>query len=188
MSRDMQAANIAAIGDQMVRIVGFFEGEFAGGTVRLWTGDIGTNFIWDGKEWAGAGTLLGFSNIEETNDVVASGISVSLSGVPVDMVAIVIAEAEQNAPGTLWIGFMSEDWHLLADPELVFSGLLDVPTIEDGADTCTVTISYESQLIDLQREREWRYTNESQQVLYPGDKGFEYVTSIQNKTVNWGKD
>ena len=185
MSRDMQAANLAAISQQDVRVIGFFEGEFASGTVRLWTG-VG-DFEWDGKTWAGAGTLLGFSSIEETNDIVASGISVSLSGVPVDLVSIAIRDAEQNAPGTIWIGFMSDDWQLLADPEIIFSGLLDVPTIEDSSDTCTVTVSYESQLIDLQRAREWRYTNESQQVLHPGDRGFEYVAGIQNKTVTWGR-
>ncbi|WP_295537491.1 hypothetical protein [uncultured Thioclava sp.] len=185
MSRDMQAANLAAIGAQRVRVIALFEGEFQGGTVRIWSGLGPLN--WGGHEWAGAGTLLGFSDVDETNGIVASGVTISLSGVPLDLVSIAIEEAQQNAPGTVWIGFTSEDWALLADPEIIFSGLLDVPSIDDAGDTCTVSITYESQLIDLQRAREWRYTDESQQALFPGDKGFEFVTSIQNKTITWGR-
>ena len=184
MSRDLVAANLQAVESDRVRVIALYEGEFSGGTVRLWTGR--GSLSWDGKSWDGAGQLLGFRSVEETNGVVASGTSVSLSGIPVGMMALAISEAEQNAPGSIWLGFMSEDWELLADPILLFSGLLDVPTIEDGSDTCTVTISYESQLIDLQRAREWRYTHESQQALYPGDLGFEYVSAIQNKTIKWG--
>lgn len=185
MSRDLVAANLQAVESDRVRVIALYEGEFSGGTVRLWTGR--GSLSWDGKSWDGAGQLLGFGSVEETNGVVASGTSVSLSGIPVGMMALAISEAEQNAPGSIWLGFMSEDWELLADPILLFSGLLDVPTIiEDGSDTCTVTISYESQLIDLQRAREWRYTHESQQALYPGDLGFEYVSAIQNKTIKWG--
>ena len=73
------------------------------------------------------------------------------------------------------------------DPVQAFSGRLDVPEIKDDADTCTITISYESRLIDLTVARTWRYTHESQQVLFPGDLGFEYVTTIQDREITWGR-
>ncbi|MFC3059520.1 hypothetical protein [Paenirhodobacter populi] len=183
MSRDLSPANAAALAADRVRIIALFEGEFASGTVRLWSG-LGS-LVWGGRTWAGAGTLMGIGSIEETNEVTANGASISLSGVPLDLVQIAIDEAQQGAPGRLYLGFMSEDWQLLADPELIFAGLLDVPQIEEGADTCTVTISYENQLIDLQRAREWRYTDESQKTLYPGDRGFEFVTTIQDMDLDW---
>ncbi|HBN31649.1 MAG TPA: hypothetical protein DD416_10620, partial [Rhodobacteraceae bacterium] len=73
------------------------------------------------------------------------------------------------------------------DPVQAFSGRLDVPEIADDANTCTITISYESRLIDLNTARSWRYTHESQQSLYPGDRGFEYVTAIQDREITWGR-
>ena len=52
---------------------------------------------------------------------------------------------------------------------------------------CFVAISTHvgtlSWLIDLTVARTWRYTHENQQVLYPGDLGFEYVTSIQDRAI-----
>jgi hypothetical protein len=75
---------------------------------------------------------------------------------------------------------------LIADPVLAASGRLDVPNLEDSEDTCSITITYEGRLIGLLQAREWRYTDESQQVLFPGDRGFEYVTTIQDKDIQWG--
>ncbi|MFC0280313.1 hypothetical protein ACFOHK_08170 [Falsigemmobacter intermedius] len=185
MSRDMQPANVEAIKRNEVHIIGFFEGEFASGRIRLWSGY--GDYHWRGEAWTGAGHLIAISEIEETNGVVASGVTVSLSGISQDMIATAINEARQGMPGRIWIGFCSADWQLLADPELVFSGLLDVPQISEDGTTATVSISYESQLIDLQRPREWRYTHESQQQIHPGDRAFEFVTSIQEIDLKWGR-
>lgn len=185
MSRDLAAANALAIAEDQVRLGAFFEGDFTGGTVRLWTG--AEPISWGGHVWTGAGALLATSTVEETNDVVATGITVSLSGVPLDLISLAINSVRQGAPGRLWFGFFDPDWTLLADPELVFAGLLDVPTINEDGETATISISYESQLIDLQRPREWRYTHESQQQFFAGDRGFEYVTSIQDLDLKWGR-
>jgi hypothetical protein len=50
-----------------------------------------------------------------------------------------------------------------------------------------VSISYESRLIDLERSRESRYTNEDQQRAFPGDRGFEFVPSLQDLSLTWGR-
>lgn len=180
MTPEMEAALIA----RDVRPALFFEGTFASGTIRLWTG-IG-DMVWNAQTWTGAGALIGFSGVEEGGDIVARGVTVSLSGVPTAMVSAAIADAQQGLPGRAWVALHAADGTIVADPLQIFTGRLDVPTITDGADTCTVTISYESRLIDLNRPRELRYTHEVQQQLYPGDMGFEYVTSIQDRELQWG--
>ena len=98
-----------------------------------------------------------------------------------------IAEARQGLPGKVWLGLLTEAGTIIADPVLAFAGRLDVPEITDDVETCRITISYESRLIDLNTARSWRYTHESQQVLYPGDLGFEYVTAIQDREITWGR-
>ena len=185
MGRDLTVAFSSALADHTLRPVIFFEGQFASGWVRLWSG-IG-EIIWNGKAWSGAGTLLGLGSIEETGEVVAGGTAISLSGVPLDLVQMAIAEARQGLPGRVWLGLRGENGSMIADPVQAFSGRLDVPEIKDDAESCTITISYESRLIDLTVPRAWRYTHESQQVLFPGDLGFEYVTAIQDREITWGR-
>jgi len=76
---------------------------------------------------------------------------------------------------------------LVADPAIAFAGRLDVPEIDDNGQTATITISYESRLVDLERPRERRYTHEDQQIDYSGDLGFEYVAAIQEWNGVWGR-
>jgi hypothetical protein len=185
MSRDITPGFASALANQDLRPLLFFEGQFASGWVRLWSG-LG-EITWNGQIWSGAGTLLGLGSIEETGEVVAGGTAISLSGVPLDLVQMAIAEAQQGLAGRVWLGLRAEDGSIIADPVQAFSGRLDVPEIKDDADSCTITISYESRLIDLTVPRTWRYTHESQQVLHPGDLGFEYVTAIQDREITWGR-
>lgn len=168
-----------------VRPALFFEGAFATGVVRIWSGL--SPITWNGQTWIGAGNLIGFAGVEEGTDIVARGTSISLSGVPSSHVALAITDAQQGLPGKIWIGLLAADGAIIVDPILAFTGRLDVPSVTDGAETCTVTITYESRLIDLNTPRELRYTHEAQQQLYPGDRGFEYVTTIQDQDITWGR-
>ena len=163
----------------------FFEGAFASGWVRIWTGS--HDITWDDKLWTGAGALIGLGALEETSDVVASGTSVSLSGVPLDLISLAIEEARQGSPGRIWLALLTPERKVIANPVQAFSGRLDVPEISEDGSTCTITISYESRLIDLNTPRNWRYTHESQQILFPGDRGFEHVTAIQDREITWGR-
>ncbi len=186
MTRDLTAAMLAEVTAQLVRPCVLFEGEFEGGTVRLWSGY--GEITWGGEVWTGAGHLLGVSAVEETTAVVANGVTVSLSGIPVEFRSAAIDGARQGKPGRIWIGSLDEAGALIADPYLLFAGRLDVPEIAFGGETFAITISYESRLIDLTVPREWRYTHESQQVLFPGDMGFEFVTTIQEQSIWWGQN
>ena len=72
MSRDLTIAFATALADQSLRPVIFFEGQFATGWVRIWSG-LG-EVSWNGESWAGAGSLLGLGPLGETGEVVAGGI------------------------------------------------------------------------------------------------------------------
>jgi hypothetical protein len=178
MSRDLTAALADALDAADLRPAILFEGAFPSGMVRIWTG--AGPVEWDGKTWTGVGVLLGLGALEETSDVVATGTTVSLSGVPLDLVGLAIDEARQGQPGRIWLALLSEDRQIIADPVQAFSGRLD-------AQSCRITISYESRLIDLNVPRNWRYTHENQQVLFAGDLGFAHVTAIQDQEITWGR-
>lgn len=79
------------------------------------------------------------------------------------------------------------DRDLLGDPILLFDGRLDTGTIEDGGDRSAIILSYESRLIDLERARERRYTDEDQRIDYPEDAGFAYVAALQDQVFTWGR-
>jgi hypothetical protein len=184
MARDLTASVITQLQAASVEVGILFEGEFASGWVRLWSG-IGT-LSWDSKTWTGTGNLLGISGIDETAEVRASGMTVSLSGVPSDLLSAALGDARSGRIGRVYLAFFSGG-SIVGDPILQFEGRLDVPAIEDGPETATISISYESELIDLERARERRYTPEDQAIDFPGDLGFDYVASLQDAQITWGR-
>jgi hypothetical protein len=181
MTRTLSPAYRAQLDEGTVRPIMFFEGVFAAGTVRLWTG-VG-EVTWNGVPWVGAGQLLGISTISETADLRASGMTVTLSGISSSVIALVLDQARLGLPGRVWFGFTDAAGVIVADPYLAFEGKLDVPSISDDGTQCTVSIAYENHLIDLERPRLFRWTHEQQQALHPGSMGFEYVAGLADKQI-----
>lgn len=94
MARALTAEMVAAINAGSVYPVFFYEGEFDGGTLNLWTG-IG-EVSWDSKTWTGAGNMLAISPIQESTDNKAIGFSASLSGQLSSILAIALANVRQG--------------------------------------------------------------------------------------------
>lgn len=184
MSRNLTAGVVSEITAAELEPFLLFKGEFISGTVRTWSGF--GNLSWDGQTWTGTGTLLSISSVEETSDISANSVTAVLNGVPSELISLALAECQQGADGFVWLGFLSNG-AVVSDPVLLFQGRLDVPAIEENGEVSQVSISYESRLIDLQRSRESRYTNEDQQRQFPGDRGMEFVPSLQDKVINWGR-
>lgn len=190
MARGLTAAMAAAIAAGTVRPVILYEGYFAvtgspsPDTLRLWSGY--GELSWDGKAWRGAGDLIAITPVSETTDITAQSFAVSLNGQNADLVSKAIEACRQGLLGRVYVGFYDAAGALIVDPFLAFSGRLDVPDITMGGDQVTITVSYESRLIDLDRPRERRYTDEDQQADYAGDLGFEYVPALQDPKIPWG--
>ena len=64
--------------------------------------------------------------------------------------------------------------------------------IQEGSDTSTIVIKVENKLVDLERARVARFTSSYQKsrdianVL--SDKGLDFVASMQDKKVPWGRE
>jgi hypothetical protein len=69
----------------------------------------------------------------------------------------------------------------------IFSGEMDQMNIVESSDTCTISVSAENALIKLERPVVRRLTNLDQQSRYPSDKGLEFVASLQDKEIFWGR-
>ena len=184
MSRNLTAGVITELNAAEVQPFLLFQGEFNSGTIRAWSG-IG-NLSWNSQTWTGTGTLLTISAVQENSDTSANGITASLSGIPASLISLALSECSQGDLGYVYLGFIKNN-AIVSDPVLLFEGRLDIPAIEENGETAVVSISYESRLIDLDRPRESRYTNEDQQRAFPGDLGMEFVADLQDKNLVWGR-
>lgn len=184
MSRNLSSAMQTALAGAVVRPVLLVQQEFRGATVNVWTG-VGP-LVWGSKTWLGVGDLLGVSELEENADVSAKGVNISLKGVKSSDITLALAGMARNKPGKIWLALLDASGSVIANPKIMFSGKLDTCVIDDGADTCTISIALESELIDLERPREVRLTDQEQQKRFPGDRGLENIAALQDANIPWG--
>jgi hypothetical protein len=204
-TRDISGAIQNNLEDGVVYPFFALELQFDSGPLRLWTG-VGT-LVFEGVSYTGTGNLLDVSSIEETTEIAVRGATITLSGMPSEVISLALQSPYQGRVCKIYFGMFSrgylqkEDggYILLEDGgkiqlELqetgltqIFSGYMDEMNIDEGPDYGTVELKVENKLIDLERARTRRYTSEYQKSVYPGDLGLEFVESLQDKKVVWGR-
>lgn len=161
------------------------EMDFSDGIVRLWTG-YGSITI-DSNTFLAGGDILSVSSVSENAEVQANGVTITLSGLSTSLVASALTTAYQGRDLNVYVGVLDSAGAVMADPIKVFAGKMDVMTVEDDGATANITITAESKLIDLERSRQRRYTSEDQKIDFPNDKGLDFIASLQDKSVVWGR-
>jgi len=180
MSRDLTPTTIAAIDDDVVYPFFAVELMFDSEVLRMWTGQGTFN---DGvNDWVGAGNLLAISDIEETAEMSVRGATLTLSGVPSEILSLALSEPYQGRVCNIYFGVQGENVF-----NQLFSGYMDQMNIEDSAETSTIELKVENRLIDLERARVARFTSAYQKSVYPNDKGLNFLEDMQDKPLTWGK-
>jgi hypothetical protein len=157
----------------------------SGGDVRAWTG-LGT-ITFNGEDYIGGGNFIGLSEIIEPSDMSAEGITVSLSGIPSDLLAIALGQVQHGRPASIYLGLLDSSFNLINEPYELFSGFTDITSISEQSKTSTISINIENRLIALEIPKIRRYTDQIQRQTYPNDKGFEFVTGLQEKEFVFGE-
>lgn len=180
--RDLTAAFSSKIGETVVGVHLLCQIEFPSGTQRFWTGQ--GDLSWDSQTWQGTGNLINFSSLSETTDGSAQGIKIDVSAIDSADVSDFIDDEWQNSDVTIWLALKDGD-SLVDDPYQYFKGKLDSAELVDTGESSTVSFGAESRLVNQVKRVSWRYTDQDQQRLFSGDKGLEFVASIQDKKIVW---
>ena len=189
MARDITTAFKNAIEGSVVRPIIGVELEFSDGTLRFWNGYGNLTMTAGGssKTFTGAGDLLGVSEIEESSTLSMSGVTLTLAGIKSSIIATALGANYTNRKGAIFLGLYDTSSNVIADVYTLFKGNMDVMNIQEGADTCIITLKLESRLITFEKASNRMYTLEDQKVDFPNDIGFEFIPDLQDKEITWGK-
>lgn len=185
MSRTLSTAMQAVATAELVRPIYLVDLEFASGSIYLWSGLGDLSF--NSNTYIGAGDLLSIGAVQESTELTATGAQITLGGIKQSLLTLARDEPYQGRPLTIRLGAFDENGDLIASPVILFSGFMDVMTINDSGETSTITVSAENKLIVFQKTAVRRYTAEDQKIEHPTDKGFEFVAKIQEKEIVWGR-
>jgi hypothetical protein len=182
--RNLTAGFIAEASAASNRPIIFFSSDFASSTLRLWNGY--GDLTWDSLTWLGNGWFSGIEGGDETGELEAVDMTIVLSGISSTLVSLLLSDQKQGGMGRLYIGFLDSAGAVIANPYLWWQGGYSHAEISEAADQTMARLTYESVLVDMDKPREGRWTHDSQQDIFPGDKGFEYVVAAANWSGQWG--
>lgn len=180
--RDIDSTLAAVLAGKIADIALLAEMNFDSGTLYMWTGY--GDLIWDGKIFLGGGNLIGISGTEETQELQAKGLELTLSGIPGDQIALALTEKTRGRPFRMWLASVI-DGTVVGVPYRIFTGMMDVLSMNDTGTEASLVLTVENSLIIGQRSKIRRYTAEDQRKYYPNDTGLSKINQLQDKEVVW---
>jgi len=182
--RTLTAGVESALSAENVITIMLVELDFSSGFLRLHTG-VG-DVVMSGNTFQGVGRLGDIEAINESLEIKASGLRLTLSGVPSDQISIALNENYQGRACRVWIGALDTNHRLIADPLGPFKYRMDTMAIQVG-ESSSIQLVVEDMLADWDRPRVRRYNDADQKSQYPTDRGFEFVGEMKDKTLFWGR-
>lgn len=161
--------------------------------VFIWTGTGGIKFA--DEDWVGIGGVDSAGNavvigaletIGEGTDGSATGVKVTLVGIPSEHREHLEQQAVRGAEFRVYIGALNETRQIVQAYKLLTKAKLDSYQIVDGTDL-SVIVTGESRMLDQRRPSIKRYTDAAQQRKYPGDRFFEYMPQLPSIPILWAK-
>ena len=209
MSRELDSGFINQLSQDTIYPFFTVSLQFQSGEVNLWTGEKNLNV--GGTSYVGTGSLLNISEIEETTEMAVRGATLSLSGMDASVISLALSEPYQGRPCSIGFGVFNgfsavgalltenvtesfllkeDDGLILLEGDLfhteIFAGYMDTMDITEAADSSTIKLSVVNKLVDLERSRSIRYNSAAQKLIYPEDKGLDFVESIADQELFWG--
>lgn len=154
------------------------------GQINLWTGT--GDFVYNGDTYTGTGNVGSISTVESNGNLAADSINLTLQGVDNTTLSIVNSQDYRGRKVVGDVILFNSAGNFIGGSTL-FVGKIDICTITRQPTTSIVSMTVENHLIELNRARIRRYTNQDQALRDKTDIGFEYISKIaQDYSFTWG--
>jgi hypothetical protein len=184
MTRIVATANATEADKPSVLMTVLVDLDLPGGHLYVHDG-LGT-LTFGGNDYLGVGQFGGIDgNVQDSLTVVARSVNLSLTGVDAAVLSSAMAGSYQGRSVVIYLGFIDPDSRaFVATPETLWEGRIDYMEVNLEQGSGSIKVSCEHR---LRREpRIARYTDEDQQVAYPGDTFFHLLPFIAGFKSQWG--
>jgi len=175
--RTLTAGAVSALSGGVVPVVMLVEMAFS---PALYLATSAVDIVWDSKTWLAAGSLGAVEAVRDSAGE-AQALQFSLSGVPSEMLALVLGTSARNRSCVLRLAILNATTHAVEDVSTVGTFRLDQMTIS-GA---TVGVTAVPLARIFARPKPIRYTDGDQQLVSSGDRALEFVVSQANHQDVW---
>lgn len=187
MARSIGSSFLSQLTGDKLRPFFAIKFNFTSGTLLLNT--TYADLVIGGNTYLASAGILQISSIGETSEVQAVGVDIMLNGLDTSLLSAGLTEDTQGMVCEVYFGVLTTTSNadaIVDTPYQIFSGFIDRMSIIENGETSSLQFSIENKMVTLEHPVDRRYTDQDQQNLFSGDKGCEFVTSLQDKSVAWG--
>lgn len=151
--------------------------------------DTPRNIVHHGNTYVGAGDLLTFGGLTESLELRVADVTVELSGVSQQYIAIFLQRQWVDRRLVISQFFLDAALAVIASPVVIHDGRMDDPRfLEDPeAGKSIVQIGSRDQFADFEK-LSGRHTNpHDQNVFFPGDRAFDQLAIRNAQSFTWGR-
>ena len=130
--------------------------------LRLWTGY--SEITIGGNTFTGSGNLLALSPVDESADIRANGVKISLSGLDSSVISSALTEDAQGTVVKIFFGVLDDSQAVVDTPYQTFEGFIDTMSIVEDGETSQISVDVENKLVRLERPTNRRYTDQDHEV------------------------
>lgn len=139
----------------------------------------------DGHVYQGVGSLGRLDEVKESPTTSPTQVKMTLSGLDMSLLSSTLNEQCVGRTAEILVVAFDNDTLAVRACNLLFKGRVSSTGAKAGKDSSlqyTVSNVFE----DWQRPWPERYTDESHQMRYPGDRIFRYVAQMSERSIYWG--
>ncbi len=174
-----------------VRLAFLSEFQFVSQTMYVWNGHY--RLTTGGHEWLPMNGTGSIDGIGQSSSITSEQVTFRVVGIP-DQEASLLALAIEQTPeanqqlAKVYIQLFDDDWQPIGNPILIWFGWMQPPKVSksagdmDNGATQELVVTAENVFYNRSRPSHGRYTDRDQQARYDGDKFFQFVSSLVNKT------
>lgn len=182
MARSIESVFKTALGESVLKVAMIVKVDFTEGILAYSSTIADIEYL--GQVYQGFGTLGSVSDIEENDSLDPQTCTLELSGVKPIVLAAILDTDYYNKPAEVYMVALDDGYQVIGTPLLYFKGTVDEVKCTHGT-VARINITLADELSGWDRLKVERYTNDEQQLQYPGDKGCEFITEISGKEVIW---
>jgi len=176
------AARAAAYGQ-----LALVELQLRSGTARFTTWPLSIDVM--GQTWQGVGNLGSIGEMHESEDGAEEKMTLSLSPVDLGTRALALGDPAdyQDRPMRVWLALLDANTlQLTGTPVLRFAGVMDQLKIDRDRTTAAIKLDCRTGSYDRRANPAALRMNHAQhQLRHPGERGFEYLTSLIGNPAIW---
>eukprot|EP00456_Euglypha_rotunda_P026692 TRINITY_DN2146_c0_g1_i3.p1 TRINITY_DN2146_c0_g1~~TRINITY_DN2146_c0_g1_i3.p1 ORF type:complete len:210 (+),score=37.28 TRINITY_DN2146_c0_g1_i3:310-939(+) len=176
------AARSAAYGE-----LALVELQLRPGTVRYTNWPLSVDVM--GQTWQGVGNLGSIGDMHESEDGAEEKMSLTLSPVDVGTRALALGDPSdyQDRPMRVWLALLDgSTLQLTGSPVLRFAGVMDQLKIDREGNNAKIQLDCRTGSYDRRANPAALRMNHAQhQMRHPGERGFEYLTSLIGNPAIW---